>query len=106
MVNAGDLAVGASATMTYTYTSGGSGRGYCADERGGSKNRDTDIGTGNPMRVESNKDTAMILVEKIPETGETSAWTRGLGGAALLMAGTAGVVTIRRRKQDKEETEA
>ncbi len=58
------------------------------------------------MRVESNKDTAMILVEKIPETGETSAWTRGLGGAALLMAGTAGVVTIRRRKQDKEETEA
>jgi hypothetical protein len=40
-----------------------------------------------PSKVTSQPDTAMILVDEIPESGELGTGTRMLGGAALLMAG-------------------
>jgi len=107
MVNIGGLAPAAKATLTYTYTSVEADVDVARVNTAISEAQVPDlVGTERPSKVTSQPDTAMILVDKIPESGELGTGTRMLGGAALLMAGTAGVVAIRRRKRDEEEVEA
>ena len=107
VVNIGGLAPNAKATLVYSYTSVDADVDLARVNTAVAEAVVPElVGTGMPSTVTSESDTAMILVDKIPEAGEAGTWTRGIGGAALLIAGTAGVVAIRRRKRDGEESEA
>ncbi|MBP7403215.1 MAG: hypothetical protein KBA30_11415, partial [Clostridia bacterium] len=99
----GTLAVGSYATLTYETVS------TAADEDTARVNTAYAEGTVErtlpnsvPTEVTSNIDTAMFLVDTIPESGEATTKTRMLAGLTILTAAAAGVILKRKRGRREE----